>query len=283
MPHPDRLASTISPAALSAYLHRIGWTGTPPGAADRATLDRLIALHTRSIPFENLDPLHAREVDIAPSAVVAKLVGSGRGGYCFEHGRLFAEVLRALGFAVAEYAARVLWNQPPGALSPRTHMLLGVTVGKEELLADVGFGGLTLTASLRLDRDDAQATPHERFRLQPGPLGRQLEACLDGHWKPLYAFDTQPQQAVDYLPANYYLSTHPDSKFVHHLMVARAGEGERWMLMNRQLTRHRIDAPAERRTLAHLDELAAALVGVFLLPPAAVDAARPRLAALFAA
>src|SRR5690606_17659533 len=104
-----------------------------------------------------------------------KLVLSGRGGYCFEHNRLFGAVLESLGFDVTGLAARVLWEREPGSVMPRTHMLLTVDVAGEPYIADVGFGGLTLTAPLRLVPDLEQPTPHETFRVQRRDDGFVLE------------------------------------------------------------------------------------------------------------
>ncbi|MQA17573.1 MAG: arylamine N-acetyltransferase, partial [Pseudonocardiaceae bacterium] len=54
------------------------------------TLRRLHRAHALSIPFENLDVMLGRGVDIELNAVQAKLVAGGRGGYCYEHNLLFA-------------------------------------------------------------------------------------------------------------------------------------------------------------------------------------------------
>ena len=45
------------------------------------------------IPFENLDVLLGRPIRIDLASIQAKLVAASRGGYCFEHARLFAAVL----------------------------------------------------------------------------------------------------------------------------------------------------------------------------------------------
>ena len=59
-----------------------------------STLRELHYLHPQAIPFENLDPLLKRPVKLDPASLQAKLVEAGRGGYCFEHNPLFANVLR---------------------------------------------------------------------------------------------------------------------------------------------------------------------------------------------
>ena len=49
-------------------------------------------------------------------------------------------------------------------------MLLRVALPEGDFLADVGFGGLTLTAPLRLEVGPEQATPHEPHRLERLPI-----------------------------------------------------------------------------------------------------------------
>ena len=59
-------------------------------------------------------------------------------------------------------------------------MLLLVDVAGARHVVDAGFGGLTLTGPLTLDRDGPQATPHGAFRLLPAPDGHELQADVAG-------------------------------------------------------------------------------------------------------
>src|SRR4051794_21946874 len=100
---PERMRPEV--IDLDAYLARIGVRG--PLRADRPTLDLLSEAHVRTIPFENLDVLLGRPIDLEPSAIERKLVGDRRGGYCFEQNTLMLAVLGQLGFAVRPISARV--------------------------------------------------------------------------------------------------------------------------------------------------------------------------------
>ena len=251
----------MTPRDLDTYLQRIGHYSAC--AATLETLTTIHHAHACSIAFENLDPWLNVPVHLDPSAVHAKLVGNQRGGFCYEHNALLGAALRTLGFLVTDLAARVLWNMPAEMVRPRTHMLLVVDLGSHQYVVDAGFGGMTLTAPLRLDLTTPQATPHGPFRLQPTPIDQVLQAEVAGEWKPVYRFDLQPQLRSDYEMASWYLCRHPDSVFRQLLMAAKPGLVGRHVLRDRQLTLHALDGSNSTRTLATSAELREALQGIF--------------------
>jgi N-hydroxyarylamine O-acetyltransferase len=187
---------------LDAYFDRIGYTG--PRSATLDTLEAIHAQHAQAIPFENINPLLHWPVRLDMASLEQKLVREGRGGYCFEQNLLLYHALRTLEFDVTGLAARVLWDAPEGAVRPRSHMLLLVDLDDRPYVADVGFGGLTLTAPLRLLPDVEQATPHESFRLTGAGDAFVAEAHVGGAWKKLYRFDLQEQLLPDYEVTNWY-------------------------------------------------------------------------------
>jgi N-hydroxyarylamine O-acetyltransferase len=148
---------------LEAYLARIGYTGSRAPTLD--TLHALTAAHAQSIPFENLDVLLGLGIELEPERAFDKLVRRRRGGYCFEQNTLFLRVLQTLGFEARALSARVRIDRPRGETPPRTHVFLRVEVGGRTWLTDVGVGGLSLTAAIRLDTGAEQATPHEPRRI----------------------------------------------------------------------------------------------------------------------
>jgi N-hydroxyarylamine O-acetyltransferase len=233
---------------LDAYLERIGYSG--PRTATLDTLEAVHALHPAAIPFENLNPLLGWTVALDVDSLQAKMVGGGRGGWCFEHNTLFRHVLEALGFSVTSLAARVLWNAPPDRpVGPRSHMLLLVHLGGRPYIADVGFGGNVLTSPLRLEPHIAQPTPHEPHRLLPLENGFVVEASLGGEWKPFYRFTLEPQFPADFEVSNWYLCHHPSSFFRHTLLGARVNTEGRYALLNNALNIHRKNE-TEKRILA---------------------------------
>ena len=248
---------------LDAYFERIGY-----GGGRTPVLDTLRAIHLRhpqSIPFENLSPLLGRPVRLDAQSLQKKLVFDGRGGYCFEQNLLLSHALKGLGFRVVELAARVLWNTPEGVVRPRSHMLLLVHLEDGAFIADVGFGGLTLTAPLRLQADIEQATPHEPFRLIELGQDFVLQALIGDAWRPLYRFGLQEQLLPDYEVTSWYLSNHPESQFVTTLMAARPEPDRRYALRNNQLAVYHRDGRTEQRVLASAAEMRHTLERLFLL------------------
>ena len=245
---------------LARYFARIGYDGSPQPTL--ATLRALHAAHAAAIPFENFAAFLGEPVSLELEAIQEKLLTPGRGGWCFEHNMLFSHVLEAIGFRVMRLAARVRWNVPRELITPRSHMLLRVMLD-EEYIADVGFGGLTLTAPLALDVEGEQATPHEPHRLLRQGIAYMLQAKLGGEWQDLYLFDVQGQLPVDYEAANWYLATHPRSQFVKGIIAARAASGARHALRNTRYTMHVPGTPPQRRFVTSIPELRTLLADSF--------------------
>lgn len=269
--------SELTAVDVDAYLQRIGHHGVLDTSL--ATLGSLQRGHVQAIAFENLNPLLGLPVPLDAASLMAKLVHGGRGGWCYEHNGLLLRVLRALGFEARGLAARVTWNRPPGELPARTHMLLLVTLEGERWIVDAGFGGQTPTAPLRLDRRDAQPTPHGDCRLLGDDGTWHLEARVDDAWKPMYRFDLAPQHDADYEFASWYQCHHPQSHFRLGLVAARATADGRLTLRNREWTRRTPQGTTQRR----LDDnaaLRASLTDDFGLVLPDHPALEPTLAAL---
>lgn len=264
---------------LQAYFKRIGFSGSP--APDLVNLQRLHALHPQAIAFENLSSWMGLPVSLQPEHVTEKLVTQGRGGYCFEHNQLFKRVLQTLGYEVHGLSARVLWMLPEDVSLPRTHMTLWVNVAGKPYLADVGFGGMTLTAPLDLDSREEQATPHELHRLTSKDGLYTLSALVAGQWQPLYCFSLERQLPVDYETANWYVSTHPQSRFVNQLIAGRADSHGRHALLDKRYTWHQPGRASASIELQNQHELRTVLKERLLINLDALPALDDKMATLF--
>ena len=234
-------------ADLDAYFTRLGYDG--PRAPRLRMLERIHALHAEKIPFENLSPFVGEPVRLDLDSLQDKLLARGRGGWCFEQNILFAHMLEAAGFEVTRLSARVRWNVPPERVTPRSHMLLRIRLPEGDYIGDVGFGGLTLTAPLRLEPGIEQRTPHETHRITERDDGYKLEARIAGQWETLYTFDLVEQQLADYEVSNWYLCNHPESQFLKGVIAARAEPSRRHALRGTRYAIHRPNGDTEKRRI----------------------------------
>jgi N-hydroxyarylamine O-acetyltransferase len=243
---------------LPAYLRRIAYDGDR--APDAATLAALHRAHIAAIPFENLDIVLGRPIRVDLPSVQDKLVAGRRGGYCYEHGLLFAAALERLGFPVERLLARVggLGERPRG----RTHMALRVEADGEAWLADVGFGS-GLLEPLPLVAAGARRQGGWVYELVGAGEGAwQLRERRGAEWVVRYGFEHERHHASDVVVANHFTSTFPGSPFVGRAVVVRKDEAALHELIGDRLTTSRTDGSAEERSVGG-DELGATLHDVF--------------------
>lgn len=249
---------------LAAYFARIGFRGAP--APTLETLRELHALHAQAIPFDGLSPFVGEEVRLDTEALERKLVRGGRGGYCFEQNALLWRVLQAIGFRAVGLGGRVRLNWPDDVVTPRGHMLLLVSLPEGRYIADVGFGGLTLTAPLRLEVGLEQETPHEPARIVEADGLYRVQAKLATEWKTLYSFELAENHMADYEMWNWYFSAHPQSPFVSGVILARPEPGRRHALRNARYSVHEIGGATHTRQLSGVEEFRAVVQESFKLP-----------------
>ena len=249
----------MSAVDVEAYFGRIGHEGD--ASPTLANLQSIHARHVDAIPFENLAAFLGEPVPLDLASLQAKLLTPGRGGWCFEHNLYLSAVLEAMGYEVRRLAARVRWNVPADVVTPRSHMLMRVRVAGEDYIADAGFGGLTLSAPLRLVPDEEQATLHEPHRLLHEGGAYTLQASVAGEWTTMYIFDLNEHQLADYEVSNWYLANFPQSPFVTGLMAARADADRRHAMRNNRYSIHHRGGDIERRILGSVEEMREVLAG----------------------
>lgn len=258
------IAAADAPPLLTRYLARIGYAG--PLAPTREVLAALQAAHIAAIPFEAIDVLTGAGINIDAAGVDAKLIGQRRGGYCFEQNSLFLRVLRAIGFEAEGLLGRVRWMLPDDApATPRTHMVVLVTLDGRPWLADVGFGAAVPPAPLAMDSEEPQPTSHESYRVIRHGRDWEVAVQIDDRWSALYRIDDGPAHPIDYEVGNWYTSAHPDSHFRHQLIAARTTAEARYGLRDNRLTTRLADGRTDRRYLT-ADEIERTLAEIFLLP-----------------
>jgi N-hydroxyarylamine O-acetyltransferase len=201
---------------VDAYLDRIG-TARPAGPH----LDALRVLqraHLGAVPFENLSIHLGEPVRLDEAALLAKLVGRWRGGFCYELNGAFAMLLEALGYRVTLHSARAWGGGRFGA--PFDHLALRVELDSPWLV-DVGFGRFS-HYPVRLDVRGAQSDPGGVFEVvehanEVGPP--DLGVRRDGGWE--YRLDQRPYDLEDFVPTCWWHETSPDSHFTRSLTCSR--------------------------------------------------------------
>ncbi|WP_306366239.1 arylamine N-acetyltransferase [Nocardiopsis sp. CC223A] len=235
---------------LAAYLDRVG---VPERRPDEEYLDRLYEAHIRAFPFETVDALLGRAPAVDVRGVQEKFLGGGRGGYCFEHGVLFAAALERLGFEVH----RRLGTVGPAGENARTHLLVEVVVDGRRLLADPGFGsGMRRPIELR---DGARSGGGGMaFALARVPRGRswgwELRKQRGHAWEPLHVTHESEVYPVDLVAGNHFVATHPDSVFRRMLVVTGfLPDGIHASLTQASVTLRAPDSPTRHEELAPAD------------------------------
>jgi len=258
---------------LDAYLARAGIAPGTPLPATGQTLALLHRAHLAAFPFENLDIMLGRAVNVDLASIEAKLVGARRGGYCFEQGQLFGAVLERLGFVVDRRLARV-WRLGP--VPPRTHLALRVGVpGSPALwLSDAGFG-TSPAGPVPLDVPG----PHEiggwTYDVRPStrPATWDLRELQGQEWVRHYQFDDSIVVPADVVLCSHYTSTHPASWFTRTPVVVRRDPGAIHSLVGRTYTVTTRGHKKDRGELTDSEWLGA-LSGIFGLELTAGEQAR---------
>lgn len=219
---------------LGRYLAHLGVKGPlPPNAR---TLRKLHRAHLLRVPFENLDVLEGRRMDLRPEAAVAKIVGRNRGGFCYELNGAFGWLLGELGFRVDLISAK-MWGSARGAFgAPFDHLALVVHLD-ERWLADVGSAS-RLIGPLRLDQPGAQRDGAHEYRIVPGKEW-ELHWRHRGKWSPLYSFTPRPRSFDEFRNRARFHQSSPRSPFRQGHIVARLSRGGAVRLTDGVLQRYR--------------------------------------------
>ncbi|WP_435272664.1 arylamine N-acetyltransferase family protein [Streptomyces parvulus] len=260
-------------AQVDAYLRRLGAERPPRPTAE--ALGALHLRHLRTVPFENLSVHLGEEIVLAETPLHDKVVGRGRGGFCYELNGLFGALLTALGYRVTMLAARVYGDGGRVGI-PYDHMALLVrTEEGGDWLADVGFGAHShgpLAVGERADQEDGGGT----FRVvESGPdaagvrggdglakasgpaRAADLDVLRDG--KQVYRVEARPRVLDDFVSGAWWHSTSPRSHFLQSTVCSRVtGDGGRITLSGRRLTSTATGGGREERELETDAEVLAA-------------------------
>lgn len=233
----------MNSSQVEAYLRRI--RAEHPQEPTGRALRELQLRHLLTVPFENLSIHLGEEIVLEEERLLDKVIGRGRGGFCYELNGAFGALLAALGYEVELLAARVYGDE--GRLGiPYDHLALRVrTVEGDTWLADVGFGAHSHYPLSYAEREE-QVDPGGVFRVvAAGPDAAgvsgggsagpgDLDVIRDG--RPQYRLETRPRVLGDFAAGVWWHSTSPLSHFTRSLVCSRVTEdGGRATLSGREL------------------------------------------------
>ncbi|MEV5878550.1 arylamine N-acetyltransferase [Streptomyces sp. NPDC052101] len=183
---------------VDRYLERIGCAGET--GVDIATLRKLHKKHLMAIPYNGAtqdfrDGVHL--VDLDEDATFDTSIVQGRGGTCFQLNRLFARLLRELGYDVTVLAASTAEGREASGLDVE-HMFIRVALDGEDWLVDVGYPGPSYIEPLQVS-DAVQRQYGCQYRLVE--RGSRIALQRRGRitrWSVVYTFTTQPRQWSDW-------------------------------------------------------------------------------------
>lgn len=271
------LTGKASGMELAGYIDRIGLSACPDCTPEGVAALQLA--HRQGIGFENLDVRLGRGIRIDSGSVFDKLVLRGRGGYCFEHNRLYSDMLTLIGIENRPLLARVLLGVSEGVVTPRTHTLLVAQIEDRLWIADAGFGG-SYVPPMPLEHGAEVATPdgaHHRllcvgargssageWRLErAGPVRATDGRCAPhSDWQAQYVFDLSEVAQDDLEMSNHWTSTRPGTRFTSLHIASIVLPGGFAAMSERQCTLYRQGA-SETRTIADAADYARTLRETF--------------------
>ncbi len=217
---------------LSAYLDRIRFEGSV--RPDLATLRAIHRAHQYAVPFEDLDVLLRRPLDLELEAHYDKIVRQRRGGWCYEMNGVMGWALKEIGFEVMRMSGGVM-RMLAGDAQLGNHLCLLVRLD-QPYLVDVGFGG-SLTEPLPLRASEREDRPYRLGLSELGDSYWQFAETAYGE-RDTFTFDFRAAPADEALLARkcQYLRTDPTSPFTQNLVVQRRTADTHLSLRGRILT-----------------------------------------------
>jgi amide synthase len=183
---------------VDAYLERIGCAGET--GVDIATLQKLHKKHLMAIPYNGAtqdfsDGLHL--VDLDEDATFDTSVVQGRGGTCFQLNRLFARLLRELGYDVTLMAASTAEGWEASGIDVE-HMFSRVALDGDQWLVDVGYPGPSYIEPLLVcDRVQNQYGCQYRLVERGSRIALQRRGKVT-RWSVVYTFTAKTRELSDW-------------------------------------------------------------------------------------
>lgn len=172
--------------------------------------------------FSNVDMLldKCSLLNLDVEAIYEKIIVRKRGGYCFEHNKLFHAALTERKIVTTKLLARVCSEFDIDI--PKTHRVNIVSISGAKYLVDVGFGAYTPDSLIPIS-GELTLCPNGRtyYINQVGDNLYSLDVLEVSTTKTLYFFDLDYYTEHDFDSGNKYSNTNPNSKHVNNVVLSK--------------------------------------------------------------
>ena len=172
--------------------------------------------HLAHFSFNNIAVLLGKEISLDLEDIVTKVVQNNKGGYCFEHNKLFYEVLQELGFDVHFVVGKVLLTNEQVHV-PKTHRTTLLRFKNESYLVDVGFGFVCPSRPLKIHSNEVN-DGYQIVKDNDGTFLLRLKTSDD--FLTLYKFDQRTYSEADCTMGNFYSSNYKNAVFVNNAVIS---------------------------------------------------------------
>ncbi|OQX39602.1 MAG: hypothetical protein B0D91_01250 [Oceanospirillales bacterium LUC14_002_19_P2] len=212
--------------------------------------------HLNHVPYETIDLRLDIPVSMDIAAIHKKVVLRRRGGYCYELNRLFAWLLRTLGFKL-HYLSASLWHGERGFGPEYEHLILLVE-GDPPWLLDVGHGDV-FDNPMPLADGRVQVESVGEFSLRKvGDDWYLLRRSGGDSWMPQYRFNLRARPFRQFLLRIAWTQASPLSAYRNRTIVYRSAGAGRLLLNTDTLTHIQAQSCSYRKVekINYLDMLA---------------------------
>ncbi len=201
---------------VNNYLKTIGFFKEIVSIED---INKLIRAHVNTFAFSSLKVLLKEEISLEIEDIYKSIVLNKRGGYCFEHNKLFYEVLKSLGFDVEYYLARVVNNSDN--IVPQTHRFTLLNYEGERYLLDVGIGFRTPNVAIKFGDEVTSNHLGINFRIKEFEDNTYaLQSIQENEVFNITKFDLNKCYEEDFELGHFYSHKHPCAAFVNNLVLS---------------------------------------------------------------
>jgi N-hydroxyarylamine O-acetyltransferase len=221
---------------VATYLRSLNLQNAPD--PDLKFLKTLHRTHLLTFPFENLDIHWKKKIVLDIHNIYYKIIlGTNRGGFCYELNGLFYHLLFHLGYDVTLISARVVRQDEEQVGAEYDHMAMMVSLNQKDYLVDVGFGAGFIYPK-ELIPDVVQMDFNQYFKLEMDANSKyKLLTSKNGvDYSCKYEFTTLSRTFIQFLDMCDYHQLSAESPFTKAKLITKATDTGRITLNEKELT-----------------------------------------------